>query len=77
MEFDGAKYGFTNPAQTFIENDAFEYNEYAVKESWKATIDGAVKAEIIIGQYLLFFISFSSILIYSFRCYYSIFVVDK
>ncbi|OEU14001.1 hypothetical protein FRACYDRAFT_242354 [Fragilariopsis cylindrus CCMP1102] len=39
MEFDGAKHGFTNPAQNFNENDAFEYNEYAAKESWKATME--------------------------------------
>jgi len=39
LEFDGAKHGFTNPAQNFNENNAFEYNEYASKESWSATME--------------------------------------
>eukprot|EP00532_Pseudo-nitzschia_australis_P008267 CAMPEP_0168169720 /NCGR_PEP_ID=MMETSP0139_2-20121125/3789_1 /TAXON_ID=44445 /ORGANISM="Pseudo-nitzschia australis, Strain 10249 10 AB" /LENGTH=382 /DNA_ID=CAMNT_0008087159 /DNA_START=196 /DNA_END=1344 /DNA_ORIENTATION=- len=39
MEFDGAKHGFTNPAQDFNTNEAFQYNEHAATESWKATMD--------------------------------------
>eukprot|EP00534_Pseudo-nitzschia_fraudulenta_P004580 CAMPEP_0201118856 /NCGR_PEP_ID=MMETSP0850-20130426/3046_1 /ASSEMBLY_ACC=CAM_ASM_000622 /TAXON_ID=183588 /ORGANISM="Pseudo-nitzschia fraudulenta, Strain WWA7" /LENGTH=364 /DNA_ID=CAMNT_0047384317 /DNA_START=175 /DNA_END=1269 /DNA_ORIENTATION=+ len=39
MEFDGAKHGFTNPAQDFNSNPAFQYNDYAAKESWDATLN--------------------------------------
>jgi len=39
LDFDGARHGFTNPAQKFNENNAFEYNEIASKESWKATME--------------------------------------
>ena len=39
IEFDGAKHGFTNPAQDFNANEAFQYNEHAATESWKATMD--------------------------------------
>merc|ERR1711959_595310 len=29
IEYDGAKHGFTNPAQRFNDNDNFDYNELA------------------------------------------------
>ena len=39
MEFDGAKHGFTNPAQDFNANPAFQYNENAATKSWEATME--------------------------------------
>lgn len=38
MEFDGAKHGFTNPAQDFNSNPAFQYNEAAATQSWEASM---------------------------------------
>ncbi|VEU36058.1 unnamed protein product [Pseudo-nitzschia multistriata] len=38
-EFEGAKHGFTNPAQDFNPNPAFGYDEHAATESWKATME--------------------------------------
>ena len=38
MEFDGAKHGFTNPAQDFNSNPAFQYNEAAATQSWDASM---------------------------------------
>ena len=38
MEFDGAKHGFSNPAQDFNSNPAFQYNEVAAIQSWEATM---------------------------------------
>lgn len=37
-QLEGAKHGFSNPAQSFNENPAFEYNEKGANESWEATI---------------------------------------
>jgi dienelactone hydrolase len=39
MDFDGAKHGFTNPAQDFNSNPAFQYNENAATQSWEATME--------------------------------------
>lgn len=39
MEFDGAKHGFTNPAQDFNSSPAFAYNENAATQSWEATME--------------------------------------
>ena len=39
LEFDRAKHGFSNPAQAFNENDAFDYNEQAAIQSWQMTLD--------------------------------------
>ena len=39
LEFDGAKHGFTNPAQDFNTNPAFQYNEHAATQSWEATME--------------------------------------
>ena len=39
MEFDGAKHGFTNPAQDFNSSPAFAYNEIAATKSWEATME--------------------------------------
>lgn len=39
MEFDGAKHGFTNPAQDLNTNPAFQYNEIAATQSWEATME--------------------------------------
>jgi dienelactone hydrolase len=39
MEFDGAKHGFTNPAQDFNTNPAFQYNKNAATKSWEATME--------------------------------------
>ena len=38
MEFDGAKHGFTNPAQDFNSNPAFQYNEAAATQSWETSM---------------------------------------
>lgn len=37
-QLEGAKHGFSNSAQSFNENPAFEYNEKGATESWEATI---------------------------------------
>lgn len=37
-QFEGAKHGFTNPAQAFNPNDAFDYNSVAATESWDAAM---------------------------------------
>ncbi|CAJ1950584.1 unnamed protein product [Cylindrotheca closterium] len=37
-QLEGAKHGFSNSAQSFNENPAFEYNEKGANESWEATI---------------------------------------
>ena len=39
LEFDGAKHGFTNPAQDFNANPAFRYDETAATTSWEATVE--------------------------------------
>ena len=39
IEFEGAKHGFTNPAQDSNTNPAFEYNEHAATISWEATME--------------------------------------
>ena len=38
MEFDGAKHGFTNPAQDFNSSPAFQYNEAAATQSWETSM---------------------------------------
>jgi dienelactone hydrolase len=35
---EGAKHGFTNPAQAFNENNLFDYNDAAAKTSWEMTV---------------------------------------
>lgn len=37
-QLEGAKHGFSNLAQSFNANPAFEYNEKGANESWEATI---------------------------------------
>jgi dienelactone hydrolase len=39
VQYDGARHGFSNPAQAFNENDAFDFNENAAKDSWTLTVD--------------------------------------
>lgn len=38
IEMEGAKHGFTNPAQSLNGNPAFEYNQVAATSSWDATM---------------------------------------
>ena len=39
LQLDGARHGFTNPAQDYNTNGAFAYNDVASKKSWDATRD--------------------------------------
>jgi dienelactone hydrolase len=38
IQYNGAKHGFSNPAQAYNENDAFDYNEAAATASWTSTM---------------------------------------
>jgi dienelactone hydrolase len=38
VQYEDAKHGFTNPAQQYNANDAFDYNDIAATESWTSTI---------------------------------------
>lgn len=35
LSLDGARHGFTNPAQAYNDNDSFDYNEDAAEKAWK------------------------------------------
>lgn len=37
-QFNNARHGFTNPAQSFNGNDAFDYHESAASRSWEMTM---------------------------------------
>jgi len=39
VEYDGAKHGFTNPAQDFNNNPAFQYDKDAAIKSWESTME--------------------------------------
>jgi dienelactone hydrolase len=39
LQLEGAKHGFSNPAQAFNENPAFGYNERAASRAWTATME--------------------------------------
>jgi dienelactone hydrolase len=39
LQLEGAKHGFSSPAQDFNPNIAFGYNEQAAVKSWSATLD--------------------------------------
>ena len=45
LQFEEAKHGFTNPAQAWNENDAFDYNEAAAKQSWDESV-GVIKRQL-------------------------------
>jgi dienelactone hydrolase len=38
LQLAGAKHGFTNPAQAFSDNPAFDYDEVAANKAWTETI---------------------------------------
>ena len=38
MKFEGARHGFTNPAQDFNPSDAFAYNRDACGKAWSAAL---------------------------------------
>ena len=38
QQFEGAKHGFSNPAQDLNENPAFGYHQEAATKSWDATL---------------------------------------
>jgi dienelactone hydrolase len=38
FQMEGAKHGFSNPAQAWNDSPAFDYNESAAKKSWEQTI---------------------------------------
>jgi dienelactone hydrolase len=39
LQLAGAKHAFTNPAQAWNENPAFDYNQLASEKAWSATIE--------------------------------------
>ena len=39
LDFENTKHGFTNPAQDWNPNPAFEYNDEAATQSWEATME--------------------------------------